>query len=230
LARPPRQQPPLPGCPHARDRRDGSQSKIEHPWGRRRACGHPAAPEGFDPARHHLAHPGAATPDSSTTGAGPVVSTRPASVRLGAPSPTPHTRDAPHPPVPASRRVPPGSHRSSRCGRVALAQLPNPVVARTAVPDAGARPTSTSPSLPGAHATILWSRSSTPRVSTGSRLAHNGTCSSTGPGGQSEHLAAHPPDRSSSPALATAEPQRAKRRPARRSTGGHAPTRARTRG
>jgi hypothetical protein len=40
-----------------------------------------------------------------------------------------------------------------------LGALPNPVVAWAAVPDAGAHPFPTSPSLPGADATILWSRS-----------------------------------------------------------------------
>ncbi|GAA0948427.1 hypothetical protein GCM10009559_48070 [Pseudonocardia zijingensis] len=38
------------------------------------------------------------------------------------------------------------------------ASLPNPVVAVAAVPDAGARPFSARPSLPGAYATVLWSR------------------------------------------------------------------------
>jgi hypothetical protein len=42
-----------------------------------------------------------------------------------------------------------------------LAELPDPGVARAAVPDAGARPYTTRPSQPGAHATIRWSLSST---------------------------------------------------------------------
>jgi hypothetical protein len=41
---------------------------------------------------------------------------------------------------------------------VGLGSLPNPVVAWTAVPDSEARPFSTSPSLLGARATVLWSR------------------------------------------------------------------------
>jgi hypothetical protein len=49
----------------------------------------------------------------------------------------------------------------ARVQMAGLASLPSPVVARAAVPDRGARPSTTRPSPPGAHATIRWSRAST---------------------------------------------------------------------
>jgi hypothetical protein len=97
---------------------------------------------------------------------GPVVAIWSGTFGLGAPSPTPRTR-MPSTRLGASRRVPPVPVDPFRGNGVALGELPNTVVARAAVPDAGARPSSTSPSLPGACATILWSRSSTPTVTTG---------------------------------------------------------------
>jgi hypothetical protein len=49
--------------------------------------------------------------------------------------------------------IPPGGVDLARGEVVGLASLPNHVVALTAVPGSGARPFSTSPSLPGSYAT-----------------------------------------------------------------------------
>jgi hypothetical protein len=95
------------------------------------------------------------------------------------------------------------------------------VVARTAVPDAGARQSSTSPSLPGAYATILWSRPLTPseqrivasRAAGGARPRSGRVKASIS---QRAHGIGHPPR------PATATPQRANRGPVHERTGGRA--------
>jgi hypothetical protein len=57
-----------------------------------------------------------------------------------------------------------------------LCSLPSPVVAWAAVPDVGARPSTTRPSLPGAHATILWSGAAAAGRPQASCLAPHRTC------------------------------------------------------
>jgi hypothetical protein len=78
---------------------------------------------------------------------------------VGAPSPTRAARCS-HPGR-GTGRGHPARVDPSRVEVAGLASLPNPVVARAAVPDAGARPPPTRPSPPGTHATILWSVSPT---------------------------------------------------------------------
>jgi hypothetical protein len=73
-----------------------------------------------------------------------------------------------------------------------LASLPDPVVAWAAVPDVEARPSTTRPSLPGAHATIRWSRASTAGQPQASCRAPQRDVLVPMPGRQDEHLATCP--------------------------------------
>jgi hypothetical protein len=75
----------------------------------------------------------------------------------------------------------PASHVEQVTG---LASLPNYVAGLATVPDLGARPFTTSPSLPGAYATILWSRPVVAAQPQDSRPAPYWTCSHAGAGGK----------------------------------------------
>jgi hypothetical protein len=107
------------GCPHARHRHDGSQSKIQQPWCRRRACGQPRGPRSC--SQTPWCRPGRGRPAWAR--------------RSRHPAP-----GCPPPPVSASRVVPRVRVDTFRGERGCVGELPNTVVARTAVPDAGVRP------------------------------------------------------------------------------------------
>ena len=84
-------------------------------------------------------------------------------------------------------RVDPARVRVAR-----LASLPDPGVARAAVPDMGARPSTTRPSPPGAHATILWSRTAAAGRLQASCPAPQHDLLVRKPGRPDEHLATRP--------------------------------------
>jgi hypothetical protein len=138
--------------------------------------------------------------------------------------------DAVAPPLPAYRVVPPVRPDPSRMQRVGLSERPNPVVVRVAVPDWRARRFPTSPSPPGAYATIRWSRPSNTHGTTGQFPRSHATCSYAGAGGKTSiSQSAHRFDRSRTrprrhrSAQSAARPRESRwRNPAGRATWGRA--------
>ena len=91
--------------------------------------------------------------------------------------------------------VHPAESTPARVVVAGLAALPDPVLARAAVPDAGARPSRTRPSPPGGHATIRWSRSSAAGMTTGELPRSAPGVLVLRSGRQGEHLAERLPHR-----------------------------------
>jgi hypothetical protein len=95
----------------------------------------------------------------------------------------------------------------ARVQMAGLDPLPYPVVARATVPDVGARPSTTRPSPPGAHATLRWSRAAAAGRPQDSCLAPQRDLLIRRPGRQDEHLATRPHQRQF-PNRAPDQPQR----------------------